>query len=53
MTATCHGWRLPPLGAKRAMSSSSASSASDTGSSVNSRTAGLERNASIRSMAGS
>ena len=46
------GCRFPPLGAKRASSRSSATVASSTGSSVNSRMDGFVRSASASSMAG-
>ena len=49
-TTTFHPWRFPPLGAKRASSRMSWSTASDTGSSVNSRTAAVVRMTSLRSI---
>src|SRR6187401_1527621 len=49
-SATRHGWRLPPDGAKRASSSTLATSASATDSSRNSRTDPVVRIASRKSM---
>src|SRR5438445_2215750 len=46
----CQPWRLPPLPAKRATSRMSCTTASGTGSSVKSRTEGVERITSRSSM---
>ena len=41
-----HAWRLPPLGAKRAFSSTRYSTSCETGSAVNSLVVGAQRIAS-------
>src|SRR5437868_4659603 len=48
-TITRQAWRLPPLGANRAVSSTRASMSSATGSGRNSRAAPVERRVSMRS----
>src|SRR5215207_3230448 len=50
MTTTRQPCWLPPLGEKRALSSTRQSASSETGSSVNSRTAPVVRSASVNSM---